>query len=126
MGIVVSLNNALMDLVCRQIGLTCKKIIFSENLPLGDTTRNERVIRICKEIGAEVWLSNSAGRDYVEPEFYDDAGIKVLFQDFEPPVYSQQYQPFISHLSILDMLFNCGASTLEMIREARKKSPHYG
>ncbi|MFC1461929.1 WbqC family protein, partial [Verrucomicrobiota bacterium] len=122
--LLVDLNNALMAVISEQIGLKCG-IVFTEDMDLGDSVKNERVIRICREVGADTWLANSAGRDYIDPALYDGSRIKVVFQDFDPPVYKQQYEPFVSHLSVIDMIFNCGSSTLELIRKARESSPHY-
>ena len=35
-------------------------------------------------------------------------GISVRWQDFHHPVYPQMHGEFLSHLSALDLLLNCG------------------
>lgn len=116
---LVDLNLALVELSMQQIGIECR-LLFSHDLTLGDLRSNERVIAICERVGAETWLANSACRNYVVPELYERAGLQVVYQDYVHPTYRQQYEPFVSHLSIVDLLFNCGPRSLEIIRSTRK------
>jgi hypothetical protein len=48
---------------------------------------------------------------------FQDSGIRVIVQDFKHPVYPQLFGDFQSHLSIVDLLFNCGPDSLQKIRE---------
>lgn len=46
---------------------------------------------------------------------FSEHGIQVVYQEFQHPVYTQYRQcEFVSNLSSLDMLFQCG------VREARE------
>ena len=65
------------------------------------------------------YLSGVGARDYYEPELYEKAGIEVIWQEFEHPVYPQQYDGFIPYLSSIDLLFNCG---IEKSRKILKDS----
>ena len=38
-----------------------------------------------------------------------------MFQDYQHPTYPQINGPFVSHLSVLDLLFNVGPGALEVI-----------
>jgi len=69
---------------------------------------NEIVVDILKKVNAAVYLSGVGAKDYYEPTLYDEAGIKVVFQEFVHPVYPQLYGEFIPFLSSIDLLFNCG------------------
>lgn len=115
---LVDLNQALISVMLEQIGIKVK-IVHSEMLDLGQTAKNARIVKICQRVGADTWLANSACRGYVVPSIYKENKIGLIFQDFFPPVYTQQYEPFIPYLSALDMIFNCGPDTLKMIRQAR-------
>jgi hypothetical protein len=44
-----------------------------------------------------------------------------MYQDFQHPVYPQLWGDFLSHMSAIDLLFNCGDTSLEMI--AQMSSP---
>jgi len=51
---------------------------------------------------------------------FEKNGLKVIVQDFKHPVYPQLFKDFQSHLSIVDLLFNCGPESMDMIREPNK------
>lgn len=61
-----------------------------------------------KQLGCHRYLSGVGARDYFVQELYDEAGVEVIWQDFQHPVYKQQFGDFIPYLSSIDLLFNCG------------------
>lgn len=86
---------------------------FSSDLdPQGKN--NEMIVDIMNKLGAKTYLSGTGAEDYYDPEVYEKAGIRVIWQDFKHPVYPQQFGEFIPYLTSLDLLFNCG------IEESRK------
>jgi len=68
----------------------------------------ERLLEICKKMGATTYLSGPSGKDYLNLELFKQAGIEVEFHEFEHPIYKQQFEPFIPNLSAIDYLFNEG------------------
>jgi len=70
--------------------------------------KNELMVDILKKIGADRYLSGVGARDYFDPVPYDEAGIEVTWQNFNHPVYPQLHGEFVSYLSSVDLLFNCG------------------
>jgi xanthine dehydrogenase iron-sulfur cluster and FAD-binding subunit A len=46
---------------------------------------------------------------------FAEAGIEVTFQDYRHPTYPQLHGEFVSHLSVVDLLFNCGPDSYEVI-----------
>ena len=85
-----------------------------------DGKNTDLIINVCKKVGVDRYLSGRNGIKYMELSKMKEAGIQVLFQDFKHPMYEQQYQHlgFRPNLSCLDMLFNCGESSIEILREA--------
>ena len=81
--------------------------------------RIERLIRICQHFGADVFYEGEAGKDYISAADFDKAGIKIEFQHYEHPVYQQLYGDFISHLSIVDLLFNHGNSSKAILMKEK-------
>jgi hypothetical protein len=51
-------------------------------------------------------------------ERFEENGLKLIVQEFEHPVYPQLFGDFHSHLSIVDLLFNCGPESMSIMREA--------
>lgn len=73
--------------------------------------KSEMVLNMCREVGADAYLSGKgASREYLDVAAFERAGIRVLWQDFEHPRYSQYPRcgEFIPNLSALDLILNCG------------------
>jgi hypothetical protein len=51
----------------------------------------------------------------LEIEKFDREGIRVVFQDYHHPVYPQVYPGFVSHLSVIDLILNCGEASLGIL-----------
>ncbi len=77
--------------------------------------KSDLVLDMCRQLGADTYIFGALGRDYAEVERFEATGIKTIFQDYHHPVYPQQSGGFIPHLSIVDLLFNCGSQSLEVI-----------
>ena len=71
--------------------------------------KSDLVLDMCKKLSADLYIFGALGRDYVKEENFTREGIKIYFQNYNHPVYPQLYGKFISHLSIVDLLFNVGA-----------------
>jgi hypothetical protein len=86
---------------------------YVEQFP-GRPGPTERIIAFMKALGATELLEGESGRDYLDVELCKAHGITVEFQHYQHPVYAQLHEPFVSHLSALDLLLCCGE------REARR------
>ncbi len=76
---------------------------------------SERLAAICEFLGADTYLSGAGGREYLHLEPFHQKEITVIFQEFKHPVYPQLYGDFIPNLSLLDLLFNCGPDSLNVL-----------
>ena len=86
------------------------------------TDRQKRLIEICRTLGCDAFYEGRAGMNYMDTALFQAHGVSVEFQDYTHPVYRQLWtreQGFISHLSIVDLLFNHGPESL-MILTGRK------
>ena len=79
--------------------------------------KNELVLDMCKHLGSDVYIFGELGADYADTESFRNENMDVLFQKYKHPVYPQLHEPFISHLSILDLLFNCGDKSFEVLMD---------
>lgn len=69
---------------------------------------NELLVDILHKVEGTHYLSGTGAAAYMEPTLFKAAGIEILWQKFDHPVYPQQFEGFIPYLSTLDILFNCG------------------
>ncbi len=81
--------------------------------------RSELLLDICKTVGATAFHGGMGGsREYLDKAAFDEAGMGVVWQEFKHPVYPQCGEaPFTKGLSALDVLFNCGPRSAEILRE---------
>ena len=86
-------------------------------------TKTEMLSELCKQTGASAYVSGQGARDYVNEDLLRHAGIRHYWCPFEHPVYPQFHGEFIPNLSTLDLLFNCGESAADVLRECIDAAP---
>jgi hypothetical protein len=79
--------------------------------------KTDRLIDLCKKTGARAYLTGAGGsQSYLDVEKMGRAGIGVIWQSFEHPVYPQRYvRGFDSHLGFLDLVLNCGPASRDVL-----------
>lgn len=77
--------------------------------------KSDLILEISEKLGANVYVSGALGKDYLKKEKFDRQGIKIYFQDYKESLYPQLYGEFLPCLSIIDLLFNCGDRSLEVL-----------
>jgi hypothetical protein len=71
--------------------------------------KTERLVDICRQAGASVYVSGPAAKAYIQPELFDAAGIELRYFSYDGyREYPQLFPPFDHHVSILDLLFHQG------------------
>jgi hypothetical protein len=78
-------------------------------------SKSDLVLNMCKQLGAGVYVFGALGKGYAKVEEFENVDIRTVFQEYHHPQYPQLYNSFISHLSIIDLLFNCGDSSLDVL-----------
>ncbi len=111
------------ELIREVLDIRTKTLRSSELRGFPELRKTERVLALCKELGATEYLSGGAARDYLQVDQFAAANIKVIFQDYQHPSYAQRYKGFISHLSVLDVLMNEGPHAKEIILSGSSQSP---
>ncbi|MBI4536534.1 MAG: WbqC family protein [candidate division NC10 bacterium] len=114
---LAELNCAVLDLLCRYLGITTPRILASTLIAHEEPT--ERLIDLCRAVGGSTYLAGQGGVNYMDLDRFRDSGLLMEVQAYRHPSYSQRYQPFVSHLSVVDLLFNCGPKSLEILRSGR-------
>ena len=111
---LADLNIALIERLKAAFGLAPAPAVKSSDFSLRQDP-TDRLIDICKELKADTYLSGQHGVKYMDLERFKQHGIQVIIQEFAHPVYPQLYNDFQSQMSVVDLLFNCGATGLERI-----------
>ena len=108
-GYLIDTNKAFIRYVYDLLGLETKLVFLSALPQFADLRKNELIAAICRHFSADCYLSGNGARAYNQPEIFEKQGIKLEYMDYQPITYPQLWGSFIPNLSIVDMLFNCGA-----------------
>ena len=77
--------------------------------------KSSLILNMCKELNASTYIFGMLGKDYADVQEFEKNNIGLIFQNYNHPKYSQLYREFISHMSVIDLLFNHGPKSLEII-----------
>ena len=92
------LNEHLIRWICDLLDIK-SKIIKASSLPLFVGTPTEKILGICNQSNANVYLSGTSGKNYLEEELFEAANIRLEYQSLSPS------QKKWERLSILHWLF---------------------
>ena len=108
---LVGLNAALLELLRDAFRIRTRLVRSSELNVEG--AKSELILNLCRAVGADALLAGLGGsRDYLDRAAFERHGVRIVYQQFEHPVYAQRGDaPFIKGLSSLDMLLNCGPAS---------------
>jgi len=116
---LVELDLALIGLLAEVLGLKRRTLRASCIELQRPESPSARLVDFCRHFGADEYLTGAAARSYLDQGAFEEAGIRVIFQDYCHPAYRQCHPDFVSHLSAIDLLFNAGPSSPEILRDAR-------
>jgi len=79
--------------------------------------KNGRLIHLCKQTGANIYLSGPSARSYLDETWFCAEGIAVKYIDYNAyPAYRQLYAPFEHEVTILDLIFNEGPNAYRYLK----------
>lgn len=100
--LLADLTIALNESICAAMNIAPRFLRSSQMAVTGD--RQERLLSLCRRVGAAAYLSGPAARDYLDPRTFERAGIELLYIVYDYPPYERGGRPFVPLLSILDAL----------------------
>jgi len=118
------LNIALCLHLARCLGVSVTCLRSTELAPKGHKT--DLVVDICLRVGAREYLSPAGARCYLDTDAFERRGLRLLYQDYHHPSYPQLHGPFVSHLSALDALLNCGPEAAAYLGQEGAPEAHEG
>lgn len=116
--LLAELNTAMLRFFMEELGIGTPIRFESELGAPGEKT--ERIVNICRALGADAYLSGAGGRDYLDEAAFADAGLRLTYQDYEHPEYPQLHGAFEPYMAAVDLMFNAGAASLDIIRSGRR------
>lgn len=102
-----ALNISFIKYLVSYLNISTKILLLSE-LNIKEQKNNDLIVEICKETNSNCYLSGTGAQKYNNESLFNSHGIILEYQKYEHPIYPQLHGEFISHLSIIDALFNVG------------------
>lgn len=122
---LVDLDIELTSWLQSQLGLQIRTMRSSE-LSIASQDQQLRLIEICRSLGCDSFYEGNAGQNYMDVDLFRKHAVGVEFQEYSHPYYPQLWskeQGFISHLSVIDLLFNHGPDSLAILTGKKQFSP---
>ena len=113
-------NVRLIRRTCELLGIGTRIRSTGEfDLPMG---RNERLLDLCVQAGATVYLSGLAAQSYLDETIFAKAGIAVEWMDYSGYLdYPQPHPPFDHFVSVLDLIACTGRAAPDyLLRTGRR------
>jgi len=110
------LNVELLKYFLEVLNIKTKLIKSSEICP-PDIAGFDRILYILEKLNATKYISGTGpgSMRYIDEEVFNAKGIELIWQHYDHPTYSQQYGEFIPYMSIVDLLFNEGPNSTDII-----------
>ena len=116
---ISDVNLALIHRVMNYLGI-CTPIYQSRMFHLSPALRKtERIIAMCKAVGADTYLSGPAARAYLDEDALRREGITLEYKTYNYPEYPQLHNGFEGGVSVLDLIANVGPDAPKYIWGAR-------
>jgi len=80
-----------------------------------DGIGSDLVLDMCVRLGADSYIFGEQGKNYADVKAFKEAEIVVEFQNYIHPVYRQMGRDFLPYMSIIDLLFNEGDKSFDML-----------
>lgn len=109
------LVKAITSNILKSLNIKTQLLYSSQMSPAGQ--KDELVLNLCKEVGATTYISGPLGRGYLDEAKFERNRIQLFYHDYVHPSYRQVFPGFEPYMSALDLLFNCGAESLEIINK---------
>ena len=93
------------------------KIVLSSDTVSDTLTGSDRVMEILYTLKASRYITGSGpgSKRYINEDEFRSRNIELIWQEYKHPIYKQLNGDFLPYMNILDLLFNEGKNSKEII-----------
>ncbi len=77
--------------------------------------KSDLVLDMCLQLNADYYIFGEQGKDYADITRFNSNDIEVYFQDYNHPKYRQTSREFKPYMSVIDLIFNKGLESREIL-----------
>jgi WbqC-like protein family len=118
------LNFAILRFLMRSLGIDTPIVKASDYVFQG--TKSDLVLDMCVQLKANVYIFGSQGRGYADVDKFLAASVKPYFQDYRHPTYRQLHGDFLPYMSVIDLLFNEGPCSRDILLSGNDRKAEFG
>ncbi len=112
-NLIMEMNNYLLSALNIK-----KKVIYSSEMDI-DCKKGDLILKICKAVGAQTYISGPFGKDYLNGQLFQQEGVEIVYHNYKHPIYAQSYPGFEPYMSVIDLLFNCGDMSYKILMQGQ-------
>ena len=107
-----------IDIIKRTAKALCIETPMVRSSELSSTgSKDELLYNICCEMNAQVYVSPPGSKEYLDNSiFFKEGAFPLVYHKYTPPPYHQSFGDFVPYMTIIDLLFNVGPKSLEIVR----------
>lgn len=112
---LIDLNMNIINEICRYLNIDTKfKLSSTFNIK---KKKSDKILNLILESGGKQYFTPLRTRDYLKDgKIFEQNGIELFFFKYDCKAYNQKNSnKFISHLSIVDLLFNQGKEAINYL-----------
>ena len=115
---LIDLNLALVQWLASELSIRTPMVRSSTLRSEGN--RSGHLVATCERLGATDYISPRSSTYLLDDlSMFDEEGIAVYFQNYSCREYEQPFPPFLPYTSAVDLLFNEGPQSGEIMRSGR-------
>ena len=117
-------NRQFIEKLCYLLGISTRISVASDYHYVHERGSIAPIANLVLDAGGRILLNGPTAKAYMNENQFADYGITLQWMDYSGYVeYPQLHPPFVHEVSILDLLFNCGASWKDYLKISRKEPP---
>ena len=113
---MVDVNLLLID-KCKEYLKIKTNTVLASGLEVDRFTGSDIIFQICIKTNGTTYISGPDGRNNLKHEDFNEKGVKIKYHDFNHPGYPQMHGQFSSHMSVIDLMANCGPESRTIVQE---------
>ena len=116
---LADLTITLCEWLAEVFGITSRRVRAANLDTQG--AKADLLIHLCRQLDATHYISPVGSRVYLdETDAFERAGIELSYHGYEHPIYPQLHGAFLPFMAAVDLLFNVGGDSLEVIRSGQR------
>ena len=90
---------------------------YQDVFKLNELKGLDKIIHILKQTNTTQYITSKGpgASRYIDEKVFKDSNIELIWNEYKHPTYNQQFGDFIPYMSILDLLFNEGPNSKNII-----------